>query len=47
MVLKTVAPSGQLYVTVTHSLLFRWPRLLSLGIRCLACGCLPTRVGPR
>ncbi|XP_004595551.2 retinol dehydrogenase 8 [Ochotona princeps] len=47
MVLKTVAPSGQLYVTATHSLLFRWPRLLSLGIRCLACGCLPTRVRPR
>uniref|UniRef100_G1T1C7 Retinol dehydrogenase n=1 Tax=Oryctolagus cuniculus TaxID=9986 RepID=G1T1C7_RABIT len=45
--LKVVAPSGHLYVRVTHGLLFRWPRLLNLGLRCLACGCLPTRVRPQ
>ncbi|XP_053441519.1 retinol dehydrogenase 8 [Nycticebus coucang] len=43
--LKAVDPSGHLYVRTTHSLLFRWPRLLSLGLSCL--GCLPTRVWPR
>ncbi|XP_031201509.1 retinol dehydrogenase 8 [Mastomys coucha] len=46
-VLKAVDPSGSLYVRTAHRLLFRWPRLLSLGLRCLACGCLPTRVWPR
>ncbi|XP_012496833.1 PREDICTED: retinol dehydrogenase 8 [Propithecus coquereli] len=45
--LKAVDPSGVLYVRTTHSLLFRWPRLLNLGLQCLACGCFPTRVGPR
>ncbi|XP_051011738.1 retinol dehydrogenase 8 [Acomys russatus] len=45
--LKAIDPSGSLYVRTTHRLLFRWPRLLSLGLRCLACGCLPTRVRPR
>eukprot|EP00073_Rattus_norvegicus_P049135 XP_017451410.1 PREDICTED: retinol dehydrogenase 8 isoform X1 [Rattus norvegicus] len=44
--LKALDPSGSLYVRTTHRLLFRWPHLLSLGLRCLACGCLPTRVGP-
>lgn len=46
-VLKAMDPSGSLYVRTTHRLLFRWPRLLSLGLRCLACGCLPARVQPR
>ncbi|KAL1782307.1 retinol dehydrogenase 8 [Sigmodon hispidus] len=46
MALKTMDPSGSLYVRASHRLLFRWPNLLSLSIRCLACGCLPTRVRP-
>ncbi|XP_066217121.1 retinol dehydrogenase 8 isoform X1 [Saccopteryx leptura] len=45
--LKTTDPSGSLYVRTAHSLLFRWPRLLSLGLRCLAGGCFRTRVSPR
>ncbi|MBZ3869042.1 Retinol dehydrogenase 8 [Sciurus carolinensis] len=45
--LKALDPSGSLYVRTAHSLLFRWPRLLHLGLRCLACGCLPARVWPR
>ncbi|XP_066109439.1 retinol dehydrogenase 8 isoform X2 [Saccopteryx bilineata] len=45
--LKTTDPSGSLYVRTAHSLLFRWPRLLSLGLRCLACGCFRSRVSPR
>ncbi|XP_035141118.2 retinol dehydrogenase 8 isoform X3 [Callithrix jacchus] len=45
--LKTVDSSGSLYVRTTHCLLFRCPRLLSLGLRCLSCGCLPARVRPR
>ncbi|XP_059123220.1 retinol dehydrogenase 8 [Peromyscus eremicus] len=45
-VLKAMDPSGSLYVRTAHRLLFRWPHLLSLGLRCLACGCLPTRVWP-
>lgn len=44
--LKAVDPSGSLYVRISHRLLFRWPRLLNLGLRCLACGCLHTRVWP-
>ncbi|XP_020021362.1 retinol dehydrogenase 8 [Castor canadensis] len=44
--LKAVDPSGSLYVRTAHRLLFHWPRLLSLGLRCLACGCLPKRVRP-
>ncbi|XP_036048318.1 retinol dehydrogenase 8 [Onychomys torridus] len=44
--LKAMDPSGSLYVKTAHRLLFRWPHLLSLGLRCLACGCLPTRVWP-
>ncbi|XP_012789967.2 retinol dehydrogenase 8 [Sorex araneus] len=40
--LKAVDPSGRLYVHTTHHLLFRWPRLLRFGLRCLACGCLPS-----
>ncbi|KAG3280376.1 retinol dehydrogenase 8 (all-trans) [Ictidomys tridecemlineatus] len=44
--LKAVDPSGSLYVRTAHSLLFRWPRLLHLSLRCLACGCLPARVEP-
>nr|XP_004667468.1 retinol dehydrogenase 8 [Jaculus jaculus] len=44
--LKTLSPSGSLYVRTTHRLLFHWPRLLSLGLRCLSCGCLPKRVWP-
>ncbi|XP_008056363.1 retinol dehydrogenase 8 [Carlito syrichta] len=46
-ILKNVDPSGHLYVRTTHSLLFRWPRLLNFGLRCLACSCLPGRVRPR
>ncbi|XP_027621354.1 retinol dehydrogenase 8 [Tupaia chinensis] len=45
--LKAANPSGHLYVRATHGLLFRWPRLLYLSLRFLACGCLPTRVRPR
>ncbi|XP_040586041.1 retinol dehydrogenase 8 isoform X1 [Mesocricetus auratus] len=45
-VLKAVDPSGSLYVRTAHRLLFHWPHLLSLGLRCLACSCLPTRVRP-
>lgn len=45
--LKAMDPSGSLYVKTAHRLLFRWPHLLNLGLRCLACGCLPTRVWPR
>ncbi|XP_032108372.1 retinol dehydrogenase 8 [Sapajus apella] len=45
--LKTVDSSGSLYVRTTHCLLFRCPRLLSLGLRCLSCGCLPAQVRPR
>ncbi|CAH6855703.1 retinol dehydrogenase 8 [Phodopus roborovskii] len=44
--LKAMDPSGSLYVRTAHRLLFRWPHLLSLGLRCLVCGCLPTRVWP-
>ncbi|XP_023501225.2 retinol dehydrogenase 8 isoform X2 [Equus caballus] len=45
--LKAVDPSGGLYVRTTHRLLFHWPRLLHLGLRCLGCGCLRRRVQPR
>ncbi|XP_011378545.1 retinol dehydrogenase 8 [Pteropus vampyrus] len=45
--LKAADPSGSLYVRISHRLLFRWPRLLNLGLRCLACCCLHTRVWPR
>uniref|UniRef100_A0A2K6V796 Retinol dehydrogenase 8 n=1 Tax=Saimiri boliviensis boliviensis TaxID=39432 RepID=A0A2K6V796_SAIBB len=45
--LKTVDSSGSLYVRTTHCLLFRCPRLLGLGLRCLSCGCLPAQVRPR
>ncbi|XP_035888200.1 retinol dehydrogenase 8 isoform X5 [Phyllostomus discolor] len=45
--LKAADPSGSLYVRTAHRLLFRWPRLLGLGLRCLACGCLRSRVWPR
>uniref|UniRef100_G1M0D1 Retinol dehydrogenase n=2 Tax=Ailuropoda melanoleuca TaxID=9646 RepID=G1M0D1_AILME len=45
--LKAVDPSGSLYVHTTHCLLFRWTRLLNLGLRCLACGCLRFRIWPR
>ncbi|XP_032739393.1 retinol dehydrogenase 8 [Lontra canadensis] len=45
--LKTVDPSGSLYVRTTHCLLFRWTHLLNLGLRCLACGCLHFRIWPR
>ncbi|XP_048198253.1 retinol dehydrogenase 8 [Perognathus longimembris pacificus] len=45
-VLRTVDPSGNLYVRTAHRFLFRWPGLLHLGLRCLACGCLPKRVWP-
>ncbi|KAF6307041.1 retinol dehydrogenase 8 [Rhinolophus ferrumequinum] len=47
--LKAADPSGHLYVRSAHRLLFRWPRLLNLVLRCLACGCLHTctRVQPR
>ncbi|XP_021026845.1 retinol dehydrogenase 8 [Mus caroli] len=45
--LKAMDPSGSLYVKTAHRLLFRWPHLLNLGLRFLACGCLPTRVWPR
>ncbi|XP_025718915.1 retinol dehydrogenase 8 [Callorhinus ursinus] len=45
--LKAVDPSGSLYVRATHCLLFRWTRLLNLGLRCLACGCLRFRIWPR
>ncbi|KAK2494604.1 hypothetical protein MC885_020161 [Smutsia gigantea] len=41
--LKAMNPSGSLYVRITHHLLFRWPRLLHLALRCLAFG----RVWPR
>uniref|UniRef100_G1PZH5 Ketoreductase domain-containing protein n=1 Tax=Myotis lucifugus TaxID=59463 RepID=G1PZH5_MYOLU len=44
--LKAVDPSGRLYVRSAHRLLFRWPRLLGRGLRCLACDCFPTRVRP-
>ncbi|KAM5233261.1 retinol dehydrogenase 8 isoform 3-T3 [Hipposideros larvatus] len=44
--LKAADPSGSLYVRNAHRLLFRWPRLLSLVLRCLACSCLRTRVQP-
>ncbi|XP_036983211.2 retinol dehydrogenase 8 isoform X2 [Artibeus jamaicensis] len=44
--LKAADPSGSLYVRTAHRLLFRWPRLLSLGLGCLACGCLRSRVLP-
>lgn len=44
--LKTADPSGRLYVRSAHRLLFRWPHLLGRGLRCLACGCFPTRVRP-
>ncbi|XP_006875217.1 PREDICTED: retinol dehydrogenase 8 [Chrysochloris asiatica] len=44
--LKAADPSGRLYVRIAHCLLFRWPRLLDLGLRCLACGCPRTRVWP-
>ncbi|XP_008576251.1 PREDICTED: retinol dehydrogenase 8 [Galeopterus variegatus] len=44
--LKAVHPSGRLYVLSSHRLLFRWPRLLNLGLRCLACGCLRSQVSP-
>uniref|UniRef100_A0A2K6Q5T8 Retinol dehydrogenase 8 n=1 Tax=Rhinopithecus roxellana TaxID=61622 RepID=A0A2K6Q5T8_RHIRO len=47
IMLKTVDSSGSLYVRTTHRLLFRCPRLLNLGLQCLSCGCLPTRVRPR
>ncbi|XP_012889382.1 PREDICTED: retinol dehydrogenase 8 [Dipodomys ordii] len=45
-VLRAVDPSGGLYVRMAHRLLFRWPGLLSLGLRCLAGGCFPKRVWP-
>ncbi|XP_004442668.1 PREDICTED: retinol dehydrogenase 8 [Ceratotherium simum simum] len=45
--LKAVDPSGSLYVRTTHRLLFHWPRLLDLCLRCLACGCLRSRVQPQ
>ncbi|XP_007526078.1 retinol dehydrogenase 8 [Erinaceus europaeus] len=44
--LKALDASGSLYVHTAHCLLFRWPRLLSLGLRCLACSCLGSRVQP-
>ncbi|KAL4828356.1 hypothetical protein H8958_011505 [Nasalis larvatus] len=47
IMLKTVDSSGSLYVRTTHRFLFRCPRLLNLGLQCLSCGCLPTRVQPR
>ncbi|KAM6219923.1 retinol dehydrogenase 8 [Rhynchocyon petersi] len=43
--LKAADPSGRLYVRISHRLLFRWPRLLDLGLRCL--GFRRTRVQPR
>lgn len=45
--LKAMDPSGSLYVQTSHRLLFRWPRLLNLGLRCLACSCFRTPVWPR
>ncbi|KAM5238287.1 retinol dehydrogenase 8 [Ctenodactylus gundi] len=45
--LKALDPSGSLYVRAAHGLLFRWPGLLHASLRCLACGCLPSRVAPR
>ncbi|XP_037363817.1 retinol dehydrogenase 8 [Talpa occidentalis] len=45
--LKAADPSGRVYVQTAHRLLFRWPRLLSLGLSCLARSCLSTRVWPR
>ncbi|XP_012584837.1 PREDICTED: complement C3-like [Condylura cristata] len=42
--LKAADPSGRVYVQTAHHLLFRWPRLLRLGLRCLACSCLSTQV---
>ncbi|XP_036096378.1 retinol dehydrogenase 8 [Molossus molossus] len=45
--LKAADPSGSLYVRTARGLVFRWPRLLSLGLSCLACRCFRTRVGPR
>lgn len=44
--LKAADPSGRLYVWSAHRLLFRWPGLLSRALRCLACGCFPSRVLP-
>ncbi|KAB0400194.1 hypothetical protein E2I00_009481, partial [Balaenoptera physalus] len=44
--LKAMDPSGSLYVQTSHRLLFRWPRLLNLGLRCLACSCFRTPVWP-
>ncbi|XP_004463129.1 retinol dehydrogenase 8 [Dasypus novemcinctus] len=40
--LKAADRSGSLYVGAAHRLLFRWPRLLLLGLRCLR-----ARVWPR
>ncbi|KAG8523186.1 Complement C3 [Galemys pyrenaicus] len=44
--LKAADPSGRVYVQTANRLLFHWPRLLNLGLRCLACSCLSTRVRP-
>nr|KAF6297710.1 retinol dehydrogenase 8 [Pipistrellus kuhlii] len=44
--LKAADPSGRLYVWSAHRLLFRWPGLLIRALRCLACGCFPSRVLP-
>ncbi|XP_076975521.1 retinol dehydrogenase 8 [Tamandua tetradactyla] len=37
--LKAADRSGSLYVRTAHRLLFRWPRVLSLALRCLGTKC--------